>query len=526
MSESNEHIDLARALHLAVLNPVDIETDTTRMMCRQLPAWWTDEVGLLSGQQVELTSPVLLEFLSTARSIWLGGVDASANSMLFEVRSPQGQDVQLQALAVRQEGKCFFVVRNLCAIDDLVSSVLRTARVNLVQQSKERSSHRKEVATIAADRDEAKRLEAAKSSFLANMSHEIRTPLTTILGMASMAQKSSGIQQEEYIEAVVNAANRLLRLSNDILDLSRIQAEKLELDQVVFSLHDLMMEFEKIWRLHAAKKDLRFEVNLDPGTANYVLGDPFRLQQVLTNLVNNAIKFTETGDVSLGITPSNEDEHKIQFSIQDTGVGISTEQCDRIFETFTQVDESPTRRHQGAGLGLAIAANLVRLMGSDIQVESELGKGSRFFFDANLPLSSADESVLESPLLVNDSNGSLRVLVAEDHALNRSIIVETLQSEGIETFEAENGEFAMAAWREHPFDVVLMDCQMPVMSGLEAISLIRQEEGDKRTPIIALTAHAMKEEKQRLLDSGADHYMPKPFERDDLIALIYELAGK
>lgn len=538
MTNRQENLDVANVLQVAALRPIHDGNHIQLVPTTRLPDWWSNDVGTVSDSQVQLTSPVLQEFLDAARSLWQGElVDESASgqssdeqmitSMLFEVDSAEGDPIQLQALAGRKDGDEYFIVRNLCAIDDMVTSVLRAARVNLIQQSKERTHHRQEVATISADRDEAKRMEAAKSSFLANMSHEIRTPLTTILGMVSMAQKSTQDQEQQQgcLDAVANAANRLLRLSNDILDLSRIQAEKLELDVVAFSLHDLMQEFEHIWRLHGAQKNLTFETQLDPTTPNHVEGDPFRLQQVLTNLVGNAVKFTETGGVKLMIAPLEGDNRRIRFVVQDTGVGISQQQIERIFDTFTQVDESPTRRHQGAGLGLAIASSLVRLMGSEIEVESESGKGSCFSFHALLPEVTSDD-VGEAPSnTAAKSSESIRVLVAEDHALNRSIIVEALQSEGIETVEAENGKAAIDAWRQDSFDVVLMDCQMPIMSGLEAISQIREEEGGNRTPIIALTAHAMKEEKQRLFNSGADRYMPKPFDREELIELVYEMAN-
>jgi len=517
-------IDFSQLLKAAVLLPVDptAEVDQLRFELNSpLPSWWSDSIGTVEDGLVEIRDPGLFGFLFDALESWRDAIAAPMSSFLFESKSNE-KPIQLQALAGKQSDTCFLVLRDLDAVDDLFTKSLRAARTQMLDRSVERIEHDKVVADIAADRDEANKLNQAKTKFLANMSHEIRTPLTTIMGMASMAQAANDKdRQKECLDGVIGAARRLLRLSSDILDLSRIQAERLDLDAIPFSIRQLLGEFERIWKMHCEERSLEFFVAIAEETPDDVVGDGFRLQQVLTNLVNNAMKFTERGKVWLEVKPKPDAEGRILFCVHDTGVGITEEHQARIFESFTQVDESPTRRHAGAGLGLAITSNLVRLMGSELTVKSEPNKGSEFSFDVHLPINAedAENSDLE-PTLKADGN-QFRVLVAEDHELNRSIIVEILENEGMEIVEAENGEVAVRSWREQEFDAVLMDCQMPVMSGIEAIELIRcEEKPTTRVPIIALTAHAMNEERRELLKRGADRYMSKPFEREELVELL------
>lgn len=520
------NIDIARALQLAIMRPLG----HVRFKAQLIPDWWPNAFGAVETDVVEIELPFLRDFIEhDAQSVWIGREDHLLASPLFEVSTREESLLHLQALAVRQDQQNALVIRNMDTIDDWLAPMLRKARSNLLSHSQDRTEHRKEVSSIQADRDEAVRMEKVKSEFLANMSHEIRTPLTTILGMAAMAQKATQTEcRQEYIDGIVGAANRLLRLGNDILDLSRIQAERLELDVMQFSVKEVMEEFETEWKLHTNQCGLTFDQDVAADTPDSVIGDSFRLRQVLTNLVGNALKFTEVGGINLTIKPSISKASHLRFEVRDTGLGISRDQQSRIFETFTQVDQSSHRQRHGAGLGLTIATNLVRLMGGKIQVESEPGKGSCFYFDAYLP---ASDPILQQNTadlasgVPNEQNlAMLSVLVAEDHALNRSIIVETLQSEGIQTIEAENGRMAVEAWRDRDIDVVLMDCQMPILSGLDAIRIIRDEEGERRTPIIALTAHAMHEDRQRLLDHGADQYLAKPFDREELIRLVVKLG--
>ena len=521
------NVDIARVFQLAVLYPT---TRTTHFEAAVVPDWWTPEIGVIQDRQISITSAGLLDFIEgDAKEVWNGNQDLLITSNMLEFAVPTGSSIVVQAIAVQQDQQNCLLIRNINVMDSWLRSTLQQARNKLLDHEKVRTEFRREVSTIAADRDEAVRMERMKSEFLANMSHEIRTPLTTILGMASMAQSAGDPSaQQKYLDAIANAANRLLRLGNEILDLSRIQAERLELDQSPFSIAQVMSDFEIEWQLHAKQRALSFQLTVDPDTPEFVVGDSFRLRQVLNNLVGNAMKFTDEGGVSVFIKPS-ETKHKLLFQVRDTGIGISEEQKARIFDSFTQVDESTRRRHQGAGLGLAIATNLVHLMEGEIHVDSTLGHGSCFSFEALLPRVDAmpveGTETKSPPVSTRDETFDLRVLVAEDHELNRSIIVETLQDEGFHTVEAENGQAAIEAWRSQCFDAVLMDCQMPIISGLDAIKVIREEEdASRRTPIIALTAHAMQEDRQRLLGLGADEYLAKPFERTDLVNLILKVA--
>lgn len=525
VSEQNNDLDIGLALKLAVLRP----GPKNQLVPTLIPDWWTDEIGVERNGTMEITSLFLRDFLTTT-GIWETDPqhDFIQTTPLFEITAGDEGSLQLQALAVSQNGSRALLVRNLNTIDSWLSSVLQTARTNMLRQASARSEHRRQVATISADRDEAQRMEQIKGQFLANMSHELRTPLTTILGMTSMAQRKPeelSPAHRGYLDAISVAANQLLRLGNDILDLSRIQADRLDLNKAPFSMQTSMAEFQNVWELHATNAGLQFELVKGPEVPNVVLGDEFRLRQILTNLVANAVKFTEQGSVKLTINVPQPDW--LQFMVEDTGIGMKPEQLARIFDTFTQVDDSSRRLHQGAGLGLAIAANLASLMGGKIEVTSEVGLGSRFWFVAHLPrITAVEETKTPTKPDPPRPEGTISILVAEDHDLNRSIIVETLESEGFETFEARNGEEALAAWRSRGFDVVLMDCQMPVMSGLDAIEVIRSEESESRTPIVALTAHAMRNDRQRLLNHGADRYLAKPFESDELVDLVSELAGK
>jgi len=532
LSNQFSDMQIADLLQLAVLRPPSKQGLLFHV--EFLPGWWNESIGRQLDGGIEIASEFLRDFVSTT-GVWQGELDSTERSAPFAMESKSGQLQQLQALAAQQSGNRVLLIQNLSVTDDWIVSTLRRARSNMLQQAKDSSSHRRTVATITADRDEAQRMDKLKSEFLANMSHEIRTPLTTILGMASIAQNTPG-HASKYMDGIASAANRLLKLSNDILDLSKIQVNRMELELEAFELRAMLEEFEQEWQLRVKPRSLSFQLEVADSVPETVVGDPFRLRQVLTNLVGNAVKFTETGGVSVMVAMVPGRLDRIRFEVNDSGVGIEEHQIATIFDTFTQVDISSERRRQGAGLGLPIASRLIELMGGQIEVESIPSMGSTFRFEADLlPVASdATKSTVQpetgtrdsDPALLSSRNSGVRVLVAEDHDLNRSIIVETLQEFGFQTFEAENGQVAVQEWRQRKVDVVLMDCQMPVLSGLEAIKMIRDEEQpNEHVPIIALTAHAMQDHRQRLLDRGADRYVSKPFDREQLVELIAELAG-
>lgn len=520
----NPRFDLARALQVAVLRPQSKYV----FFADHLPDWWSADIGVSSERGIELKMPALREFIDDVRAIWNPGASEVVASPIFQANSSQGEQVELQAIAVQQAEESVLVVRNLHAMDEWLVAAIRTARRNMLQKSKDSSRHKQEVAEIIADRDEAQLKERIKSEFLANMSHEIRTPLTTILGMAALAKKD-GHGANQYLDSIVDAGNRLLRLANDILDVSRIQANRLELVSAPFSLREMLKDAETEWQLLAKNASLQITIHTSEDTPDRVLGDAFRLRQVLTNLVGNATKFTKDGGIQVQVEPDAVRTDHVLFSISDTGIGISKAQQEHIFETFTQVDQSVQRQQRGAGLGLAIASSIVELMEGKLRVTSELGRGSCFYFNAHLPKTGP---LPEASLDPGCRSGNvrkhvpIRILLAEDHDVNRSIIVDTLTSVGVDIVEVEDGRAAVEAWENQAFDLVLMDCQMPVMNGFDAIARIRkQESGGRRTPIIALTAHAMKHDRQRLTEVGADYFLAKPFQREHLIQLVFDVAN-
>jgi len=388
----------------------------------------------------------------------------------------------------------------------------------------------------------------AKSEFLANISHEVRTPMNGIIGMTGLILDTElNNDQREYIEMVKESADSLLALLNDILDFSRIEAGKFALEQVDFDLRQNLNEATRILGIRAQQKGLRLQLAVSPNVPHIFEGDPTRLRQILINLVGNAIKFTEQGEIKVEVRmtdkleisqlaagtpgPSQSEQCVLHFSVSDTGIGIPSEKQGTIFAAFTQVDGSTTRKYGGSGLGLTISAQLVELMGGKICVKSTVGKGSTFDFTARLKAQGAQTrtygpDILPLNPIFTANRPALRILVAEDNDTNQTLVLRLLEKAGHQVMIVENGEMAVAALELEAFDVVLMDVQMPVMGGLEATAAIRQREIQRGThvPIIALTAHAMKEDRARCLEAGMDEYLSKPIHAQQLLETIEELV--
>ncbi len=374
---------------------------------------------------------------------------------------------------------------------------------------------------LSMAKDEAERANSAKSSFLANMSHELRTPMNAILGFTQIMEDDRGLSeaQRNNLREINSAGEHLLSLINDILDLSKIEEGHLQLEQRDFDLVTSIRELTSIMAPTATTKGVVLSLDLDPDMARTVRGDELRLKQILTNLIGNAIKFNAQGEVRIKVM--SETDGAFLFEVQDDGIGIAPGVLPSLFNPFTQADVSTTRHFGGTGLGLAISRQLVRAMGGDIGVESELGSGSRFWFRLPLqvvakgPMSTTAEVMDET---VNTPLGG-RVLVVEDNRVNQLVAKKMLEKMGLDVETAGNGLEALTSLEDAEYGLVFMDIQMPEMDGFEATRAIRQrehEEGAPRHTIIAMTANAMTGDRERCIEAGMDDYISKPIKIAEL----------
>ena len=380
-------------------------------------------------------------------------------------------------------------------------------------------------------KEEAETASKVKSEFLANMSHEIRTPLNGIIGMAELVQRTSlSDEQREYIGMVKSSAESLATLVNDILDFSKIEAGKLEIEQQDFLLRETLEAILAPFELQAQAKGLELALRVAPTTLEHLRGDPARVGQVLVNLVSNAIKFTETGGVTIAVRQvaadrkGNPGEVCLQFSVEDTGIGISEELGARIFDIFTQGDGSLTRQYEGTGLGLAISKQLVEMMGGKIEMHSRPSHGSRFDFSVLFQRpTDVEENFGAAYCDLDNTVQGLKVLLAEDNPVNQRFASLLLEKHGAFVTAVSTGRQALEALGQEPFDFILMDVQMPEMDGVEATQAIRTADEyafARDIPIIALTAHAMKGDRERFLAAGMDEYVSKPIDLDKLFRII------
>jgi two-component system sensor histidine kinase/response regulator len=466
--------------------------------------------------------------------------DTAPGDVDMEIRS--GRIERREQQLMRQDGRLFWarLTGNAVDVDDGTKG-----SVWVIDDITAEHAAVEQMRTAQSLAEEAARL---KTDFLANMSHEIRTPMNAVIGLTYLALKTELTpRQRDYLTKIKGSSQHLLDIINQVLDLSKIEAGKLLVEQVDFELERLLHNVADLVAAQAAAKDLELIVDVAESAPRRLIGDPLRLSQILTNFANNAVKFTERGEIRIKVmvVESTSSEARLRFEVSDTGIGIADDLQPRLFESFQQADSSTARKYGGTGLGLTISRRLVELMGGDIGVESTPGKGSTFWFTATLGVGRDPSPVLvpkphlhglhvltESPERAGSASpmgvvAGARVLLAEDNPINREVALELLRElDVVDVQVAENGLDALDRLRSGRFDLVLMDMQMPVMDGLAATREIRKLPGLAELPIVAMTANAMPGDRARCLEAGMNDHIPKPIDPGILASTLEYWMGR
>lgn len=477
----------------------------------------------IETSKIEYVNEVFLETFGFTKeevigktSVELQLISAEEREKNLEAMKEAGYMRSVEQQFTKKNGDKIWVLTSLEAVEFNESAFILSSLFNIDDRKKmeEEMMHAKEKAEQAV---------VAKNSFLANMSHEIRTPMNAIIGYTELlAQSNLNDEQQEHVSYVKTAGTNLLAIINDILDFSKIESGKIALESAPFNLKQALKAIYNLLNVRAVEKDLEYNFFLDANLPEYVLGDSVRLNQILVNLIGNAIKFTVKGHVTVSVKKIAEDgeSHRLKFSVQDTGIGIPADKVELIFERFTQANTETTRKFGGTGLGLSIAKSLVELQGGEMHLKSEVDKGSEFYFELSYKkVDSMSIEPLQKGFVPQKLLSDLKILLCEDNTLNQKLAKRVINKFGFQVEIASNGKIGIEKLQKEKFDLVLMDLQMPEMDGYQAVTAIRKEL-NMQIPIIAMTAHSLVGEKEKCLEIGMNDYIGKPFTQEELYRKI------